>query len=166
MKIHIGPYRKNRRVDVRIDKYDTWNMDSTLALIICPMLVQLKESKHGAPDIDLDDVPELLHPTRQELMEYTKTGSPDPKFFTRWAWILDEMVWAFEQKTRDWWEEDYLIQEGEMDESIKVEHEGETLYQMTWKVPYIWDDAGRKAHQERMSNGFRLFGKYLESLWD
>ena len=28
------------------------------------------------------------------------------------------------------------------------------------------DDEGRKKHQERMSNGFRLFGKYFESLWD
>ena len=28
------------------------------------------------------------------------------------------------------------------------------------------DDKGRNAHQERMTNGFKLFGKYFESLWD
>ena len=29
-----------------------------------------------------------------------------------------------------------------------------------------WDMEGMKAEQERISNGFRLFGKYYESLWD
>jgi hypothetical protein len=41
MKVYIGPYKKTsdeRKIDVRIDKYDTWNMDSTLAYIILPML--------------------------------------------------------------------------------------------------------------------------------
>ena len=35
------------------------------------------------------------------------------------------------------------------------------------KMKIVWrDDEGRKKHQERMSNGFRLFGKYYEALWD
>jgi len=29
-----------------------------------------------------------------------------------------------------------------------------------------WDTDGANAHQARMSNGFRLFGKYYENLWD
>jgi len=28
------------------------------------------------------------------------------------------------------------------------------------------DSEGMKAHQKRMSNGFQLFGKYYEALWD
>ena len=28
------------------------------------------------------------------------------------------------------------------------------------------DDEGIKAHQKRITNGFRLFGKYYEGLWD
>mgnify|MGYP000309432160 CR=1 FL=1 len=28
------------------------------------------------------------------------------------------------------------------------------------------DREGQKAHQDRMSNGFRLFGTYFENLWD
>ena len=43
-------YSKNeRKVKVRIDEYDTWSMDHTLALIILPMLKQLKATKHGSP---------------------------------------------------------------------------------------------------------------------
>ena len=30
----------------------------------------------------------------------------------------------------------------------------------------VYDWEGRKAYQERISNGFRLFGKYYENLWD
>ena len=29
-----------------------------------------------------------------------------------------------------------------------------------------YDFVGMKRHQDRMSNGFRLFGKYYEGLWD
>ena len=33
---------------VKIDRWDTWSMDSTLADIILPMLKQLQKDKHGA----------------------------------------------------------------------------------------------------------------------
>ena len=42
---------------VRIDRYDTWSMDHTLADIILPMLKQLDATKHGAPHVDDEDVP-------------------------------------------------------------------------------------------------------------
>ena len=29
-----------------------------------------------------------------------------------------------------------------------------------------YDSAAQEKHQERVNNGFRLFGKYYESLWD
>jgi hypothetical protein len=45
---------------VKIDTYDTWSMDHTLADIILPMLKQLRETKHGAPQDDDADVPEYL----------------------------------------------------------------------------------------------------------
>ena len=49
MKVSIGPYRKNRAERVIIEPHDTYNMDQTLAMIIHPMLVQLKTTKHGYP---------------------------------------------------------------------------------------------------------------------
>tara|TARA_B100001093_G_C26677603_1_gene949002 strand:- start:278 stop:634 length:357 start_codon:yes stop_codon:yes gene_type:complete len=95
-------YSPKQKTNIRIDKYDTWSMDHTLAMIIHPMLVQLKETTHGYPS---------------ELTE------------ERWNEILDEMIWAFEQKCRDNWED-------------------------------------REGQQLRMTNGFKLFGKYYENLWD
>jgi len=55
--------KKKRIVYVKIDKYDTWNMDSTLNPIILPMLKQLKEAKHGSQIVDDEDVPEKFHTT-------------------------------------------------------------------------------------------------------
>ena len=132
--------RKERKVKVRIDRYDTWSMDDTLAPIILPMLVQLKDTKHGAPFVDMEDVPKELRATKAQIAKTDKNGEVDDNHFKRWDWVLDEMIWAFEQKCRDDWMEDYGYNK--------------------------WDSEGVKAHQERMTNGFRLFGKYFESLWD
>ena len=62
MKVSIGKYPKKgeQKISVRIDPWDTWSMDRTLALIIYPMLKQLHKTNHGAPCTDDDDVPELL----------------------------------------------------------------------------------------------------------
>ena len=147
--------RRTQKVRVRIDKWDTWSMDSTLAPIILPMLVQLKETKHGSPNVDDEDVPKRLRSTKKQQEKYNKDGSTDPKFFERWDWIMDEMIWAFEQKCRDHWEEDYYGPYIEGDDGKFLNGRFE------WT-----DDKGRNAHQERMTNGFKLFGKYFESLWD
>jgi hypothetical protein len=44
---------------VHIDRYDTWSMDHTLADIILPMLKQLKETKHGSPNVDDEMCPNI-----------------------------------------------------------------------------------------------------------
>ena len=146
--------RRQQRVKVHIDRWDTWSMDHTLAPIILPMLVQLKETKHGAPYVDLEDVPKELH-GKKLTKKQKEQGEVDDKYFERWDWVLNEMIWAFEQKCRDHWEEDYY--------GPYIEGEGDGILggHFEWT-----DDEGRQKHQERMSNGFRLFGKYFESLWD
>ncbi len=145
--------RSGQKIKVRIDKYDTWSMDHTLAPIILPMLKQLKETKHGSPCTDDEDVPEELRSTSAPPKE--NEYDTDKYHHDRWDWIMGEMIWAFEQKCRDHWEEDYY--------GPYIKSEGESLFggHFEWT-----DDEGRKAHQERMSNGFRLFGKYYENLWD
>ena len=114
-----------------IHKWDTWNMDHTLSYIIVPMLVQLQETKHGAPNTDDEDVPEKLRSTSAPPKE--NDWDTDDNHFRRWDWIINEMIWAFTYKRDNF---DTIL------------------------------DKNREAAQERMSNGFRLFGKYYESLWD
>jgi hypothetical protein len=146
--INLYMDRKERKVKIKIHKYDTWSMDYTLAPIILPMLKQLKETKHGSPMVDNVDVPKELRATKKQIETYDKKGDVDPKHFDRWDWILDEMIWAFEQKTSDWEEQYY---------DFAPDHKFDN--DMTWREAW-------QAHQQRMSNGFRLFGKYYESLWD
>jgi hypothetical protein len=143
--------RSDQKISVRIDKYDTWSMDHTLAPIIVPMLKQLKETKHGSPWVNDYDVPEELRSTSAPPKE--NDYDIDDNHHKRWEWVLDEMIWAFEQKTRDDWEGDYY----------KYEDDPTAMFGMK----LVWEDReGRKAHQDRMSNGFKLFGRYYESLWD
>ena len=55
MKVDIGRYPKGdtpRRVKIVIDPYDTWSIENTLALIIGPKVKHLKDTTHGAKDID------------------------------------------------------------------------------------------------------------------
>ena len=78
---------------VKIDPYDTWNMDSTLSPIILPMLRQLRKDKHGAPYVDDADVPANLRSTTPAAKKAKKEqGDTDGNHFARWDWILDEMI--------------------------------------------------------------------------
>ena len=132
--------RRERKVKIHIDRWDTWSMDHTLAHIILPMLKQLKATTHGAPWVAVADVPKELRPTKKQLMDYQKDGTTDPKFFERWNWVLDEMIYAFDCKANK--------ADVYMRFDIKTQREA------------------MDAEQERISNGFRLFGRYYENLWD
>jgi hypothetical protein len=145
----------NRRINVRIDRSDTWGMDETLSHIIIPMLKQLIATKHGAPWVDDEDVPDELKSTSAPPKE--NDWDTDDNHFKRWDYVLDEMLWSFEQKARDNWESDYY--EFEDDPAQRHIHD--------LGLKYVWEDKeGSVAHQKRMTNGFRLFGKFYENLWD
>ena len=132
--------RREQKVKIHIDRWDTWSMDHTLAHIVLPMLKQLKATTHGAPWVAVTDVPKELRPTKKQLMDYQKDGTTDPKFFERWNWVLDEMIYAFDSKAN---KDDVYMRF-----DIKTQQEA------------------IDAEQERISNGFRLFGRYYENLWD
>ena len=97
--------KRNRTTYIKIDKYDTWSMDHTLAIIILPMLKQLQATKHGAPNVDDDDVPEELKSTSAPAKE--NEWDTDGNHFKRWDWVMDEMIFAFEHHVDNKWEEKY-----------------------------------------------------------
>ena len=74
MRVEIGPYEENRKIDIHIDKWDTWGMDHTLSLIILPMLIQLRDTNHGHP----------AQITEEE-----------------WIEIQNKMIWSFEEIMKD-----------------------------------------------------------------
>ena len=165
---------------VKIDRYDTWSMDHTLADIILPMLKQLRDTKHGSPLVDLEDVPEELRMVGYEdaSSQYTLDLDNPEEYgkdsweltHRRWEWVLDEMIFAFEHLVDDKWEDafhsgvhDIKHVPCEWDENGKPK-----LYSMehgpnhTYKLDY----EGLRKVYDRMENGFKLFGKYYRGLWD
>jgi hypothetical protein len=145
-------------------------MDNTLSPIILPMLKQLRETKHGSPFVDLEDVPEHLRTTGTQEYENQfvfdfykedKTYDDDyPDIHARWEWVLDEMIWAFEQKADDDAEGQFFDHSECGDD--KFPWDNDSNYQSKLKVDWV----GLKSWQKRKENGFRLFGKYYEALWD
>ena len=139
---------------VKIDHWDTWSMDYTLSYVVVPMLKQLQETKHGAPSVEDEDVPVELRSTSAPAKE--NEWDTDENWFKRWDWVMAEMIWAFEQNLDDNSEEKFFNDSNVNDKSsimdqiskIKIDHEG------------------LRAHQDRKQNGFRLFGKYYQGLWD
>lgn len=49
MRVYIGPYKKKgrERISVKIDRYDTWSLDYTLALVILPALKAYRKNQGG-----------------------------------------------------------------------------------------------------------------------
>ena len=138
MKVYMGRYPRRilgvmtKQIEyVKIDPWDTWSMDHTLAPIILPMLRQLIDTKHGAPFVDLEDRPEELRADRPTAYDV------DEFHFQAWDWVLDEMIYAFDCKA----------------------NKDDVWYRLDSREEI-------KAEQARISNGFRLFGKYYEALWD
>ena len=165
---------------VKIDKYDTWSMDHTLADIILPMLKQLRDTKHGSPLVDLEDLPEELRMVGYEdwssqlRFDFGDSEQHEKESWEithrRWEWVLNEMIFAFEHYVDDTWEEAFRSGEHDM---IHVpcewyENGKPKLYKIE-KGPndtYVCDYEGMNKVYKRMENGFHLFGKYYRGLWD
>jgi hypothetical protein len=160
--------KRKRQVYVRIDKYDTWSMDHTLALIILPMLKQLKATKHGAPNVADTDVPKELWSANAEPKE--NEYDTDSNHFKRWDYVLDEMIFAFETKVAGTWQDKYSS--GKIDwtsEPCEWDAAGKPkMFTMKHgpKHTYECDYEAMELEQRRISKGFKLFGKYYENLWD
>jgi len=142
MKVYIGPFKKNsdeRKIDVRIDKYDTWNMESTLAYIVLPMLKQLKATTHGSPG---------------DMIEFQQTSNSAQYSF--------DFYEEFEQINTDWeaqfhsGEHDFYFEE--INDYCIMKHGPNDTHK--------FDSEGYFKFQNCMQEGFELFGKYYRNLWD
>ena len=153
--------KRKRKIYVKIDHWDTYSMDDTLAHIILPMLKKMKEMKRGSPYVDNDDVPDHLKSNLTK--EQRNNGHLDDNHHLRWDYVLDEMIFSFENIIDERWEDQFYS--GEFDFQSKKLENG--MYELvkgpnhTNKID--WD--GKKAYQARISNGLKLFGKYYQSLW-
>jgi hypothetical protein len=155
--------RMKRKIKVKIHDYDVWGLDNTLAHIILPALILLKEQKHGTPHTDRDDAPaDAIYNDKHD----DEDGYNDGFSIKRWEYIMDEMMHAFACELDEDWEDQFAT--GNLDirwEKKNPEDKFSTMVNgpnHTYDVDY---DAKKKAW-DRRQNGLRLFAKYYHSLWD
>ena len=155
--------RRKRTVKVKIHNYDVWNMGETLAVVILPMLKTLKEQKSGYPWTDHEDGPWYYRfEDYKGEHNWSDTGSYS---HGRWNWIMDEMIWTFEQIVKEDYEAPYWLEHGEIDWEAG-EYDENNCKPIVWKKKSRVDWDGLKLHNDAVKNGLRLFGKYYQTLWD
>jgi hypothetical protein len=163
--INVYLSRKKRKEKVRIDPYDVWGMDHTLALIIVPMLKLLKEKKHGHPWVDDKDVPKELRSTNAPAVKDEHEW--DENSSKRWEWVLDEMIHAFECAANEEWDSQFYSGKSDL-RFVPIEVDGKKFFKCesgpedTFKV----DRKGMEKAWKRRREGLRLFAKYYHNLWD
>jgi hypothetical protein len=155
--------RYKRKIQIRVDYYDTWGMDSTLAPIILPLLKQLKATKHGSALVDDDDVPEELKSTSAEPLtdEQVNMGYTDNNTHKRWDWVMDEMIWAFEQIVDDEAESQFHT---DLNPDKPSDEPGISFAESMQRRTF--DKDAYMVWYARKTRGLTLFGKYFEGLWD
>ena len=159
----IQDHRK-RRVYVKIDNYDAWGADHTLSLIALPLLEKLRETKHGSPFVDDEDVPAGMGLRSTEAPAKENDWDTDANFHDRWAWVLDEIIWAHRQEALGDPDSEACWQHDVPDANWPYPSEATGIERMIGRIKC--DDAALAAFNDRKQNGFRLFGKYYQSLWD
>jgi hypothetical protein len=176
MKVKLGQYPKkgNRKVNVQIEHFDTYSLDHSLAYIILPALIQLKQSKMGVPS-EFADVGGADYDSQDSFDFYKETH--DACFdiaCKKWDEILDKMIWSFQQILCDEWENKYhhgkakFDWEPDQDYTDPVTGKTEKMFRMVDKNPkdHWLDINGMRLHEERIQEGLSLFGKYYKHLWD
>jgi len=154
---------------VKVDYFDIWNCDLTLAPIILAVLKKYRSSENkGAPFVDNEDVPEELYPPVD-----SKPFEADDNWHKRWDYVVNEVIWAFEQLVDDSWEDQYHT--GELDfvttpvsiDGEECEEEDAQFYRLDKgpKDTHEFDSDGYNAHSCRIANGLQLFGKYYRGFW-
>lgn len=151
-------------------------MDNTLAYIILPMLKQLKATKQGSPYVEPEDVPEHMRMTEREIAVfdhgfYDKTlnatkeeiEAASDKFHAQWVWIIDQMIWSFEQEIDEEDDHKHYYDPYEPGELIEEDSLFDKGYRMKMGK---FNNEKYKAFNERKQRGFTLFGKYYQALWD
>lgn len=178
MKVNIGKFYKNgnRNINVKIDRFDTWNLDATLAYIILPALVQLRAEKHGVPSEFANIAGGGDHEMQLSFDFYRDTY--DESFdiaCKQWDETLDKMIWSFQQIAIEDYDNQYHHGEAkiswlETDQQYPNPTTGkmESTYQMVDENPdeHWYDHVGHLLHEERIQEGLDLFSKYYRNLWD
>jgi len=153
--------KSNRKIKVKLDYWDHWNADETMAIVILPLLKALKIHKHGAGMVDDEDVPEELRSISAPVKE--NEWDIDDNHFKRYDWMLNEVIWAFEQlQPGNDWEDQYYT----TIDSKEKRTDMDDLLDLPKGKFIDYDRDGYMEHSKRIDRALVMFGKYYRSFWD
>ncbi len=178
MKINIRNFNKGpteRKIDVQIDKWDTYSLDHSMALIILPALIQLKQTKHGVPSKFVASVGSDHDENFSFDFVKEDSNAVFDKGCAQWEETLDKMIWSFQQLVMDEYSNKY--HHGEMKVGWKLSGHKftnpltglqEETFEMVDENPgeHWYDIDGHMMHEERIQEGIDLFAKHYRDLWD
>lgn len=176
MKASLGKYRKTRgrKITVEISPEDTWGLDFTLALVILPALIQLRQTKNGVPN-DFAEVGGEDWSSQESFDFYKETY--DESFnhqVEEWDTVMDKMIWSFQQIAIENYDSKYHHGKHDVDWVPSgtmfnpVTGKNEACAEMVDKDPngHWYDYEGHQEHERRIQEGIDLFAKYFRNLWD
>lgn len=154
--------KRTRKIKIRLDPWDVWNADESIALILVPILKKFRESRIGSPQISSEDIPEYLIEEKESHEHKMK----------QWEWVLGEMIWAFEQSIESGHEPTESFYYFEGDPVLEIQSRDEagfpTVYKNTgtFHKSFYEDKEGLRIYNKRREKGRELFSKYFDALWD
>lgn len=162
MKVHIPKYDDDGRRDisVEIEPHDTWNVDTTLALVILPTLRLFRNTTQSAHHVETADVAYADDEAVRNSIDYMtdvneisvaqRQQMDTDEYFNmvtrRWWAVLDTMIFAFDRIVRR-----YELEEEFYESSSSNADEKQAKYE---------------EEQKKTKFGLMLFAKYYDALWD
>ena len=178
MKVNIKNYPAtnygaDQKIDIQIDPWDTWSLDCTLAKIIYPALLQLKDNKQGVP-ADFAEVGGEQYSPQCSFDFYEESSSATFDIRVKqWDEVFDKMIWSFRQIANDDVDNKYHHGEIEWAETSftainPMTGQSEEFHKMSDANPdsHWYDVEGHMLHEARIQEGLDLFAKYYRNLWD
>jgi len=101
-----------------------------------------------------------------EARPKTEEHDVDSNHFRRWDWVMNEMIWAFEQVLAEDDQAQFWEIPPELDLTDRPEDEGKDAIPVRWITEGKCNREAMDAHNARKQRGFELFGKYFQTLWD
>lgn len=150
--------KRKRTVKVKIHDYDTWCLDTTLALVIVPTLEKFRNSeRNGVPNFILKELG-----FKERTLEGGFVGHTEEelqKADAEFNKILDKMIWSFKQVINSDESPDVPV-DFSTDEFFNTGYSRITPEQREqWQKEY-------EKYNKRVQEGLDLFAKYYTCLWD
>jgi hypothetical protein len=173
MKVNITKYPKDpskqRKINIKIDKYDLWDFRSSVGLVILEWLKEFRKyDKHGVPG-DMNHFTQVHESYSQQgaFDFYIKDNPPFENAEIEWHAILDKMIWSFDEIINETNADCYWIVKPEADwDNPNDEPNSNGFYEMRWKVEGKMDRNIMREYGERIQEGLDLFAKHCVNLWD